>query len=237
MQGSVSDVYTIVPQFQGKYPLPALTFSYFDPVRESYVRHEAPATVVDVYEGPQPQAAQPKAIPRAFVNPADNYFDFIKLKTVFTPMNRAPFYGSSLFWMAVSLPGLLFLALLFLRNRQANRPQDARRERQRRANRLAKKYLGSAKKAMHENSLFYEALDRALHNYLKAKLAVETADIDKEKMAEMLTDKGAEATSINALIALLRKCEQARYAPVAQSQPQDDYNAALKTITLLDKEL
>ena len=90
---------------------------------------------------------------------------------------------------------------------------------------------------MHENNLFYEALDRALHNYLKAKLAVETADIDKEKMAEMLTDKGAEATTINALIALLRKCEQARYAPVAQSQPKDDYNAALKTITLLDKEL
>ena len=237
MQGSVSDVYTIVPQYQGKYPLPALTFSYFDPVRESYVRHEAPATVVDVYEGPQPQAARPKATPRAFVNPADNYFDFIKLKTAFTPMNRAPFYGSSFFWTAVSLPGLLFLGLVLLRNRQANRPQDLRRERQRRANRLAKKYLGSAKNAMHENNLFYEALDRALHNYLKAKLAVETADIDKEKMAEMLTDKGAEATTINALIALLRKCEQARYAPVAQSQPKDDYNAALKTITLLDKEL
>ena len=38
MQGSISDSYTIVPQYKGKYPLPTVSFSYFDLKTESYKR-------------------------------------------------------------------------------------------------------------------------------------------------------------------------------------------------------
>ena len=37
MQGSIEDTYTIVPQYQGNYPIPSVSFSYFDPVKELYV--------------------------------------------------------------------------------------------------------------------------------------------------------------------------------------------------------
>ena len=42
--------------------------------------------------------------------------------------------------------------------------------RMRAADRLAKKYLSHAKKALGKKEAFYVALEKALHNYLKAKL-------------------------------------------------------------------
>ena len=36
MQGTIEDNYTIVPQFQGKYPIPSIQFSYFDLQSKSY---------------------------------------------------------------------------------------------------------------------------------------------------------------------------------------------------------
>src|SRR5690606_23741067 len=36
MQGSISDSYTIVPQYKGTYPINPLSFSFFDPKTEKY---------------------------------------------------------------------------------------------------------------------------------------------------------------------------------------------------------
>ena len=38
MKGSISDTYTVVPQYKGKYPIPSISFSYFDLKTESYKR-------------------------------------------------------------------------------------------------------------------------------------------------------------------------------------------------------
>lgn len=237
MQGSVQDTYTIVPQFQGKYPLPAVTFSYFDPIKEAYIRHEAPSSVIDVYEGPKEQRISPNIPTPKEKNLTDTYFDFIKLKTNFEPVNTPTFYGSKRFWLLMILPFILFILVVIFRTLVQNRKQDLGAERQKRANRLARKYLGSAKKTWGDKKAFYEALDRALHNYLKAKLAVETADIDKESIARLLQEKGAQTQSIDLLITLLQKCEAARYAPLSENHSKADFDQALKTITLLDKEL
>ena len=52
MQGVISDTYTIVPQYKGKYPVPTLSFSYFDLKTESYKRITSDEIVIDVLEGP-----------------------------------------------------------------------------------------------------------------------------------------------------------------------------------------
>ena len=52
MQGTIEDNYTIVPQFQGKYPIPSIQFSYFDPKSKSYKILKSQNLIVDVFEGP-----------------------------------------------------------------------------------------------------------------------------------------------------------------------------------------
>src|SRR5690606_35497658 len=52
MQGRIADTYTIVPQYKGKYPIPSISFSYFDPKTETYKTLNSNEIVIDVLEGP-----------------------------------------------------------------------------------------------------------------------------------------------------------------------------------------
>ena len=71
------------------------------------------------------------------------------------------------------------------------RASDVEGNKVRAANRLAKKYLGEAKRKLGDKGTFYEALERALHNYLKAKLKIETAEMSKDKITELLLNQKA----------------------------------------------
>jgi hypothetical protein len=48
MQGSIQDTYTIVPEFQGNYPIPGVSFSYFDPNKKRYVTLNSEEQMVNV---------------------------------------------------------------------------------------------------------------------------------------------------------------------------------------------
>ena len=115
--------------------------------------------------------------------------------------------------------------------------QDIEGNRIKRANRLAKRYLSQARKTLGEKDAFYIALEKALHNYLKAKLKIETSDFSKDKIRDLLLDKGIAAETVEAFIALLVNCEMARYSPFSKVQMQQDYEKASEVITALDKEL
>jgi len=85
--------------------------------------------------------------------------------------------------------------------------------------------------------LFYEALEAALHNYLKSKLKIETTDFNKETIETLLRDKDVDTDLAKGFVALLGNCEQVRYAPSSEVQIQNDYEAAVRTITQIDRKL
>jgi len=105
------------------------------------------------------------------------------------------------------------------------------------ANKLAKKYLGSAKKNLKNKILFYDALERALHNYLKAKLSIETFDFNKEKIRQLLKEKSLSSDDIDSFINLLENCEIARYSPATDAKMQQDFDQALNVIATIDRKL
>lgn len=237
MQGSISDTYTIVPQYQGKYPLPPVVFTYFDPVVEEYITLRSENTTIDVYEGPQAQTPSSSNPTRSSIPLKEAYFDFIKLNTVLMPMKSESFYPSFTFYIALLLPLFLYLLVVLVRYLVVNRTRDVASEKQKRTNRLAKKYLSSAKKALGNKERFYEALERALHNYLKAKLSIETAEIAKDRIERLLKEKGGNPSTIAAFVALLNQCEAARYSPLTAIDMDKNYQEAMALISKLDKEL
>ena len=107
----------------------------------------------------------------------------------------------------------------------------------RKADRLAKKYLSEAKKQFGTKEAFYVALEKALHNYLKAKLSIETSDISKEKITELLKNKLINNNDINSFIQVFNSCDMARYSPVSDVEMKDDYEKAKLVITQIDKQL
>ena len=105
------------------------------------------------------------------------------------------------------------------------------------SNRLARKYLSEAKKALNDKTQFYIALERALHNYLKAKLKIETSELSKDKTQELLTDKNVQTSDIEGFIQLLENCEMARYSPMDFAKMNNDYQQAIQVISKMDKQL
>ena len=238
MLGNIEDTYTVVPQYQGNYPIPSVSFSYFDPVKALYVSLRSEEQLIDVFEGPTASSntAAPNILQKNNIN-ATPYFDFIKLETELLSMDQTNFYGSANFWLLLLLPFILYAVIVLVKRRSENYTVDPVTQKQRRAARLAKKYLSSAKKVLGDKENFYNALERALHNYLKAKLAIETAEFSKESIVTLLQQKNSSTETIADFISILEKCEAARYSPATAVSMQEDFDFTVQTITLLDREI
>jgi hypothetical protein len=234
MRGSIKNTYTLVPQFQGKYPIPPIVFSYFDSKSKTYKTLESTELIIDVLEGPKaatPVVNTPNVGTIAVPNVAGS-FQFIAQQTSFNPIQQPPFFGSTLFFALLTLPVILLLVYFIIRSQTPDAIAIARRHKAR----LVKKFLGKAKKNMSEAAAFYVSLEAALHNYLKARLQIQTDDFSKEKMQTLLSDKGVEKDTVALFIQVLTNCELARYAPSSRSSMEQDYETAVAAITQMDKQ-
>ena len=89
---------------------------------------------------------------------------------------------------------------------------------------------------MGKKEAFYESLERALHNYLKAKLGIETIEISKEKITQVLKDKKVSEVAIKQFMEVLEDCDFARYAPSTTLEMKEEYEKAKEIIIELDKQ-
>ncbi|WP_339626934.1 BatD family protein [uncultured Maribacter sp.] len=240
MQGKVSNQYTIVPSFRGKYPIAPLSFSFFNPITEKYTTLTSDEIVISVLEGPlsaDSNSTTSTNSSKQSVIASKDQFNFIKLTPNLTSKSISYFFGSTSFYLWLLCPLLLIpLAIVFRKKRDAI-AGDVAGNKIRKANKLARKYLSAAKKELGNKDSFYVALERALHNYLKAKLKIETSDFSKDKIVELLHKKEIETNTIQGFIALLENCEAARYSPFSDVQIQADYETASEVISQMDKQL
>ncbi|NNJ89604.1 MAG: protein BatD [Eudoraea sp.] len=240
MQGKVSNQYTVVPSFKGKYPIPPLSFSYFDPDAKGYKTIASEEIMIDVMEGPLESSSGSIAVGqnnKRVVQSTGSQFNFIKLIPNLRPIKDGVFLGSLQFYLFLISPLLLIpLAIVFGKKREAI-ASDAEGNRIKKANRLARKFLFKAKKALGEKDAFYIALEKALHNYLKAKLKIETSEFAKEKITSLLSQKEVDTDTTEGFIGLLKNCEMARYSPFSKVQMQQDYKKASEVISAMDKQL
>ena len=81
------------------------------------------------------------------------------------------------------------------------------------------------------------AMEKALHNFLKAKLHIETSEMSKENIQEILENKQAQRETITQFIQLMNDCEFARYAPSTDVAMQQDFEKAVTLISELEKQL
>jgi len=242
MIGTKKDIYTLVPQQAGKQIIPAIEFSFFNPATEEYLTLRSQNISIDVQPNASvanvsPGNSENKAVNSNYINSPNTQFNFIKLDTTLRPKDQSLFFKSTKFWViSFSAAALfpLFFILARLRSREGLSAEEASR---RKANKLAKKYLSEAKSHLNDSKGFYLALEKALHNYLKAKLRITTSELSKEKIKDLLHKKGAKETEITNFLLLLKNCEMARYSPISESEINEDYNLAKNTIAQLDKNL
>ena len=239
MTGKISDKYAIIPQYKGKYPIKPMVFTYFDLGSRSYKTITSPEIMVNVLEGPNAAdnavAATPGDSKKAILSSAQ--FKFIKLKTELTSMKHKDFYGSTLFYILSVLPFLCIPVIVLFKKKKEAIDGDVAGNKIKLSNKLAKKYLSEAQKEIGNKEPFYIALEKAMHNFLKAKINIETSEMSKEKISEILLERKTNPDAITSFINLTENCEFARYAPSSITAIQQDYDKAVAIISELEKQI
>ncbi|MFK5958513.1 MAG: BatD family protein [Lutibacter sp.] len=239
LRGSISDTYTVVPQFKGKYKIPEVAFSYFNTKEKKYKSITSEAIIVDVTEGKEVPSANntTNITQKQQVISNDNNFRFIALNTTLKPKIEEEFLNSILFYLLLLVPFLAIPIGIIIGNRRAKRAGDVFGNKIRKADKLARKYLSAAKKQLGNQEAFYIALERALHNFLKAKLRIETSEISQERITEILQRKSVEVSTIEEFVAVLNNCDFARYTPTTNVMMNQDFEKAKNIIAKIDKYL
>ncbi|MCK8140609.1 BatD family protein [Flavobacterium sp. I-SCBP12n] len=236
MNGKSSDSYTIVPQYKGNYPVKPLQFSYFDLSSKTYKTITSPEIMINVLEGAVPVDSTSNKGNKNKIAEIE-HFSSIKKKTQLIAIEKNDFFGSNLFLLLLFIPFLLLPLIVLYKNKKEALAGDISGNRIRMNNKLAKKYLSEAKKQIKNKELFYIALEKAMHNFLKAKLHIETSEMSKDNIQELLLSRNANQETVNAFIVLTENCEVARYAPSSSATIQHDFDQAVLIISELEKQI
>ena len=236
MAGKSSDSYAIIPQYRGNYPVKPMQFSYFDLSSGSYKTLRSPQIMINVLDGPTPADSTATGGNKNKIAAVEE-FKTIKSKTNLVTIDKEDFFGSNLFIGLLLLPFLLVPIIVLFKKKKEAMDSDISGNRIRMNNKLAKKYLSEAKKQINNKELFYIALEKAMHNFLKAKLHIETSEMSKDNIQELLLSRNAKPEAVNDFIALTENCEVARYAPSSSVTIQQDFDKAVFIISELEKQI
>lgn len=232
MQGSMTVNYVAIPQSKGKYTIPAIEFSYFDPSAGKYKTLHTEPIDIEVAQGSKTTYSG-----RQQEIDAKSDIRYLK-KWNFEPSEGSQeFYGSTRHvgaYVGVSLLGILIGLLLFRMSRSSGATTPGR---QAGGN---KRCLKRARRMMHagREDAFYEELLSALHGYLSRKLGIPLAEISESAIEQRCSERGLSVDIISEVTALLSQCEMHRYAATQSGETMEQtYERATRLISELDKNL
>lgn len=232
MNGSVSKSFTIIPKFQGNFPIEEVEFSYFDPNTEQYKVLKSPRLTVDVYDGPT--IGNSISNDNSNVITSDDSFRFIKLKGNLKPANRDIFFESQFFYILASSPFILSLAIIALSAYRKKRKQSYS-ESIKAEEKKIKKMLETALSSLGDKDLFYDIIEKCIISSLMLKFSVRMESLNKEKIKEITQEKGFSKETISLIISLIENCEKAKFSKSSDTVMNNDLESAKEVINTILK--
>jgi len=232
MSGSVSKSFTVIPRFQGNFPIEEVEFSYFDPNTEKYKVLKSPRLTIDVYDGP--------VISNTITNDNSNIitsndsFRFIKLKGNLREINNDVFFQSQFFYAIVTTPFILLLSFLLFTTYKRNKKESSS-ELVRIEERKINKMIISAKESIGDKVLFYDEIEKAIIKSLIVKFSIRMDSLNKEKIQQIGRDKGLSKDDVLLIIKLIENCEKAKYSRSSDSIMNKDLEISKKVISSILK--
>ena len=232
MSGSISKLFTVIPRFQGNFPIEEVEFSYFNPETEKYKILKSPRLTIDVFDGP----ALSNSINNDNSNiiTADDSFRFIKIKGNLEEIKNDIFFESKLFYALVASP-FAFLLSLFAFTIYRRKRKESSYELIRIEERQIYKMIDSAKDAIGDKILFYDKIEKAIIKSLIVKFSIRMESLNKEKIQQIGQEKGLLRNDITLIIKLIENCEKAKYSQSSDSIMNKDLENARKAINSILK--
>ena len=231
MNGSVTKLFTVIPRFQGSFPIEQVEFSYFDPKLEKYKILKSPRLTIDVYDGPT--ISNPSVNNTNTISPNDS-FRFIKINTKLMKINNDEFFESEIFYILISSPFAMVIAFVMLTAYKRKR-KSSFTETQRVQHKEIDKMINTAKESLNDKNVFYDLIEKAVYKTLLLKFSLNIDNLNKEKIKSTLRVKGIDEKNISKIIQLIENCENAKYSRSSNSIMNNDLNTAKEIINLIKK--
>ena len=246
VSGTKSIEYLAIPRSAGEYNIPAVKFSYFDIEEKVYKTLSTPEYTIRVKRGANEQSTvsgEPSAVV-SYTQKEDIKQLGTDIRYIYTkPLKKQKSRQLSdlsyqWMWLWYVIPLMISAILLVIMRKQIKEASDLTRVRYKRANKVAKKRLKAAEKALKANDkeAFYAAIEQAAWTYLSDRLSIPTADLNKDNITALLTQKGVSETLIAEVKNVLSTAEFARYAPTTDHAMDELYTATTNLINNLEEE-
>ncbi len=241
VSGTKTIEYLAIPRAGGTYTIPAVQFAYYDTQADTYKTLSTPEYTLNIARSANEESSA--AVVNNFVQKeniqqfgSDIRYIYTNDQPRFIQQASSITFGSLAFWAWYGAPSLLAAILFFLFRKQIKENADITRVRYKKANKVAQRRLKAAEKLLKENQkeAFYEEIERAAWTYLSDRLSIPTAQLNKENIAQILSNKGVSQTIIGELHRVLTTAEFARYAPTSDHAMQDMYNDTTNIINQLE---
>lgn len=241
VSGTKTIEYLAIPRAGGTYTIPAVQFAYYDTQADTYKTLSTPEYTLNIARSANEESSA--AVVNNFVQKeniqqfgSDIRYIYTNDQPRFIQQASSITFGSLAFWAWYGAPSLLAAILFFLFRKQIKENADITRVRYKKANKVAQRRLKAAEKLLKKNQkeAFYEEIERAAWTYLSDRLSIPTAQLNKENIAQILSNKGVSQTVIGELHRVLTTAEFARYAPTSDHAMQDMYNDTTNIINQLE---
>ena len=232
IRGRKTFTYTLVPRYGGRYTLPPVAWSYFDPEAGAYRTLQSDSLRLRVIgpAAPLAEAAPPAADPNALIGPRSTANWQRR-----TP--PTPFYARPWVWVGFGVPALALLGLVAVRRRR-DRDMDSAYARSLRAFPAAEQGLREASVRLNAGKprAFYARLERTLRLFLTDRLGASVLGLPLPDLGQLLAERGVSSVTQADVIALLEESEAAQYAPHLTPPPPDAADRAGQLMAAVDAE-
>lgn len=234
LNGSKTYKYIIVPKKPGSYKVSPISFSYFDVQTETYKTLNSDTITFNIGGELPPEITneiKEDSIP-------ENEIYTIVSTTTFKK-SKDSFYGSKIYYTAITSPLLFFAFIFFAKRMRENSLVDIVALKKKRASKEAQKRLKKAHNYLiQENKeAFYTEIFDALNGYVSDKLNITQADLSKELIISKFTEKNVSELLAQQFIQVLSNAEAALYAPTTSSKMKEDYETAINWIVEIEHEI
>ena len=242
VSGTKTIEYLAIPRAGGVYTIPAIQFAYYDTQADEYRSLATPEYTLNIARSTNEESGA--AVVNTYVQKENIQQLGSDIRYIYTGELKAASnrnsisFGTLLFWLLYAIP-LSIAALMFIVFRKRIKENaDVTRMRYKKANKVAQRRLKVAEQLLQQNKkeAFFEEIERAAWTYLSDRLSIPTAQLNKENIAQILTEKAVPDATIKQMLHVLSTAELARYAPTSDSAMHELYEDTIKIINQLESE-
>lgn len=229
VRGTAKFDYSIMPSESGKFTIPAMTFSYFDPESGEYKKISTQSYPITVGVGKASDKSQQ----------ALRFNDRLMPEGKISQNIQQPYVNSISYWLWYVVPLLIFVLSLAYYRKYLKDHEDLVLLRSKKANKMALKRLSKAYKSLQakKEEEFYDNMLSALWGYIGDKLKMPTSELTRSNVSEEFEKHHVQESTFMPIINLIDECEYAKYTPVARdANMRQLYTDALECLSKVESE-